>query len=68
MPELQVSPRNHDLKEVGQIGTPKFNNLGFEFGHPYTEKDQSKKPRTRDFYALENYRSESCNYQDSKAF
>lgn len=66
LPELQVSPRNHDLTD--NVGTPKFNNQGFEFGLPYTHKEQVKKPRTRDFYALENYRSESCNYQDSKAF
>ena len=57
-----------DAQPIG-LGTPKFNNAGFELNNPYAEQKESKKrQKVREFYALENYRSESYNYHDSKSY
>ena len=60
LPDLEVSPRNLDLK-IYQ-GTPKFNNQAFDFSHSRQEKPSKVHHTPREYFALENYRSESNNF------
>lgn len=60
LPDLEVSPRNLDLK-IDQ-GTPKFNNQAFDFSYPCREKPSKAHDKPREYFAQENYRSESNNF------